>query len=166
MNIILIGMRGSGKSTIGKILSKKTGKTFYDLDTLLVQKNDMSIPEMIKKFDWEYFRNKESEIAKEISKINNAVIATGGGIILRQKNITELKRNGKFIYLHTSVEEIIKRIGNDTNRPALTKNNKLEDELVEVLEQRQKIYEQTADITIETNNKFPKLIAEEIIQKI
>lgn len=166
MNIILIGMRGSGKSTIGKVLSKKIGKSFYDLDTELEQKNEMSIAQMVKKYDWDYFRDRETEIVEEISKKNNAVIATGGGIILRQINITELKRNGKFIYLNTSIGEIVKRIGGGINRPALTKHNTLEEELIEVFEKRKKLYEQAADITIDTNHKFPKQVAEEILQMI
>jgi len=163
MNIILIGMRGSGKSTIGKILSKKTNKTFYDLDKLLVQKIGISIPEIIKKYDWEYFRDKESEIVEEISKETNAIIATGGGIVLRQKNIDILKKNGKFIYMKTSIDTMIKRIGDNKNRPSLTNKKFLREELEEVLPQRKNLYESTADVTITTDNKTPKSIADEVI---
>jgi len=164
MNIVLIGMRGSGKTTVGKFLSKKTNKIFYDLDKLLIKKNGTSIPEMIKKFDWEYFRNKESEIAEEISNETDVVIATGGGIVLRQKNIDAFKKNSKFIYMRTSIPEMIKRIGEDMNRPALTNKKSLREELKEVLLQRKSLYEQTADIIIDTDNKPPKIIVEEIIR--
>src|SRR5258708_33419605 len=98
MNIILIGMRGSGKSTIAKKLAKKLDKQFYDMDTLLEKKVGMTLPEFVATNSWEVFRNKESEIAKEISAVTNAVIATGGGVIVRQKNIDTLKKNGVFIF--------------------------------------------------------------------
>src|SRR5947209_804954 len=98
MNIILIGMRGSGKSTIAKKLAKKLDKSFYDMDTILSKKVGMTLPDYVKQFGWESFRDKESKIALDVSQLTNAVIATGGGIILREENINALKKNGKFVF--------------------------------------------------------------------
>jgi len=166
MNIILIGMRGSGKSTIGKILSKKMNKPFYDLDDLLAQKTKMSIPELIEKYDWDYFRDRESEIVEEISQKTNAVISPGGGAIIREENIKALKRDAKFVLLKTPIAELIKRIGKGKNRPTLTKGKSFIDEMEDVWNERRTVYEQTADMIIETNNKTAKEVAQEIIKHL
>lgn len=162
-NIILIGMRGSGKSTIGKMLAKKIDITFIDMDTLLAEKVNMSLPEFVKKYGWEKFRDKESEVIEKTQNLSNAVIATGGGAIIRKENIDALKKNGKFIYLETSIETMIKRIGKGKNRPPLTKEKTLEEELNHVLHERKNLYEQTADTIVKTDNKTVKQIVDEIV---
>jgi shikimate kinase len=166
MNIVLIGMRGSGKSTVGKMLAKKIKKEFVNMDGLLEQKEKKRLPTMISLYGWEYFREKESEIAEEISHKTNTVISTGGGIILRKENIDALKRNGKFIFLKTSVDTMLKRIKNATNRPALTHKQTLKDEIQQVWKERKELYEQAADITIETDRKTVEEIANEIIEQL
>jgi len=166
MNIILIGMRGSGKSTIGKLLAKKLDKQFYDMDSLLEKKVRMTLPEYVKQLGWESFRDKESEVAEEVSHLTNVIIATGGGVILREKNINALKTNGKFIFLKTSIIQMLNRIGDAKNRPSLTKRNTLEEELEEIWKQRKSLYEQTADITIETDDKTTDEITKEIIKQL
>jgi len=166
MNIVLIGMRGSGKTTVGKLLSKKLNKTFYDLDRLLAEKESQPIAEIVKTHGWEYFRDKESEIAEEISQKTNAVIATGGGLILRQKNIDALAAHGKFIFLKASIPSIFRRISKDKNRPSLTEKKSFTEELEDVWNNRKEIYKQTADIIIETDNKAIKQIVDEIIKQL
>ena len=166
MNIVLIGMRGSGKSTVAKLLAKKLAKHFYDMDSLLVKKVGMALPEFVNKYDWELFRDKESEIADEISSMADAVIATGGGVILRQKNVDALKKNGTFVFLKTSVEQMLKRIGNAKNRPSLTSKKSLKEEIEQVWKERKSLYEQAADVTIDTDNKTLDEIIEEIIKKL
>jgi shikimate kinase len=162
MNIVLIGMRGSGKSTVGKLLAKKLNKQFIDTDRLLAEREGKQLPEIITLFGWDYFRNKESDIAEEVAKQTNAVISTGGGIILRQKNIDALGNKGMFVFLKASISEILKRIGRNKNRPSLTGKKSFTEELEDVWNERKKIYKQTADIIIETDNKTIEQIAEEI----
>ncbi len=166
MNIVLIGMRGSGKTTIAKQLAEKLHKSFYDLDMLLAEKEKMTIAEIVHIHGWEYFREKESKITENISHQTNAVISTGGGVILHKKNIDALKKNAIFILLKTSVEAMIKRIGNDTNRPALTNKKSLKEELEEVWKERKPIYETIANHSIETDGKTVKQITEEIIKQL
>jgi len=166
MNIILIGMRGSGKTTVAKNLAKKLDKTFYDLDSLLAEKEQMPISEVVNKHGWDYFRDRESEIVKRISVQKNAVISTGGGVILRKKNIDELNKNGKFIFLKTSIETMVKRINGNKNRPALTTQKTLKEEIEEVWNNRKGLYEQTADFTIETDNKTIEEIVNEITNNL
>ncbi len=164
MKIVLIGMRGSGKSTIAKLLSKKLNRSLYDLDKMLVEQVGMTIPELIQKHDWEYFRDKESEIAEKISHITEAVVATGGGEILREKNVNALKKNSKIIFLKTSIETLLERIGEDKNRPALTNKKTLHEELETVWNERKNLYENAADGIVTTDNKTVEEIVDEILE--
>jgi shikimate kinase len=166
MNIVLIGMRGSGKSAVAKKLAEKLNKTYVDMDNLLTKKITMTLPELVEKHGWEMFRKKESEVANDISDVTNAVIATGGGVVLRKNNIDTLGKNGKFIFLETSIETMIKRIEKDKNRPALTDKKTLKEEIEEVWKKRKKLYQQTADITIETDDKTIDEITQEIIKRL
>lgn len=166
MNFILIGMRGSGKTTVAKLLAKKLHKKLYDLDILLTKKVGLSIPEIINKHGWDFFRNKETEIAKKFLYITNAVIATGGGVILKDENMVALGENSKIIYLKTTVTELLKRIGDDKNRPALTNEKTLKAEMEKIFNGRKNLYENYADIIVETDNKTPENIVKEILKQL
>ncbi|SRR5258708_3989775 len=166
MNIVLIGMRGSGKSTIAKLLSKKLGKPYYDMDVLLSENAGMPISEVVKRYGWEHFRNQESALAEEIAKKKNVVISTSGGIVTREENIAALKNSGKFIFLKTSVAVMLKRIGNSKSRPALTDKKTLKEEIKEIWKIRKSLYESSADITINTDNKTLSEITQEIVKQL
>lgn len=166
MNIVLIGMRGSGKTTVGELLAKKLNRDLIETDALIVAKAGMSIAEIVEKHGWEHFRDLESEIAKEMAIVDNALIATGGGVVVRWKNIERLKKNGMLIYLKTDVDTLVSRIGNDPNRPALTKKKSLRDELTQVLQVRRSLYERAADKIIETNSMSPEETANAIIPEV
>lgn len=163
MNIILIGMRGSGKSTVGKLLAKKTQREFFDLDKLLSEYSGMSISELVHMYGWEYFRDKETEITEEYAQKEDAIIATGGGVILRKKNTDALGKKGRFVFLKTSIETILNRIGYDKNRPALTNKKTFKEELEDVWNERKVLYEAAANVTIETDDKSVEEITNEII---
>lgn len=105
-NIVLIGMPGSGKSTIGKALAEKTGKEFIDTDEMIVDSYG-EISEIFSQKGEEYFRNLESEAVYEASRLNGKIIATGGGAILRQNNIDALRQNGIIVFLNRPLEDII-----------------------------------------------------------
>ena len=162
-NIVLIGMRGSGKTTIAKLLAKKLNREYLELDELVVKKVKLTIPEMVKKYGWDYFRDRELEVTKEVSLQSGKVISTGGGIIERAENISALSQNGLFIFLNASLETLVKRIGNDTNRPLLTNAKNREEEVEKLLQDRQVLYKKAADKIIETDNISPVKVAEEII---
>lgn len=165
-NIILIGMRGSGKTTVAKYLAEKTKKIIIDLDELFAKHVGMSITQFVEKNGWDAFREEESSIAQKEALRNNTIIATGGGVILNPENITALKKHGTIVYLKTPIETLLQRIGIDPERPALTDQNNLEEEMKKILNQRKSFYEQAADIIIETDNKDPENIAKEIINEI
>lgn len=162
-NIVLIGMRGSGKTTIAKLLSKKLNKAYLELDNVLVKKMGLSIPKIVEKYGWDYFREKESEIVNEIPLEESVIISTGGGAILNPENIKALKTNGVLIYLDTGIKTLSKRVGTDSNRPSLTNKDNLEDELKEVLRKREDIYKKAADLIIKTDSLTAEQTAEKII---
>lgn len=165
-NIVLIGMRGSGKTTVAKLLSKKLNREYLELDELMVKKVGMSIPEIIEKHGWDYFRDQESTIAEEVSIYSDKIISTGGGIVTRSKNIDALKQNGFVVLLSASAGVLSDRIGEDPNRPALTSKKTRREEMEELLKQRERLYMDAADVVIDTNQLKPEDVVNQILQKI
>lgn len=165
-NIVLIGMRGSGKTTIAKLLAQKLQRDYLELDELIVAKNGMSIPEIVEKHGWNYFRDQESSVVEEVSSRGDTIISTGGGVVMRPQNIEALKKNGVLVFLSASVAVLSDRIGDDPNRPALTKNKSQKAELGEVLQQRKKLYEDAADIIVSTDTLCQEDVADRIISKM
>lgn len=148
-NIILIGMRGSGKSSIGRYVAELAQMDFIDTDQLIEQKNNLSIPDIVKQHGWDHFRQLEAEVIQNLNPVNS-VISTGGGVILNPQNTTKLKQLGTVIYLEATPEVLAERTKN-SDRPALKEGLSLEQELAKLLEERQEFYTQAADITINVN---------------
>ena len=110
MNLVLIGMMGCGKSTCGQLLAKRLGRTFMDTDLLIQKRTGRSIPDIFAQDGEEYFRDLEQAITEELSKRSNLVIATGGGIILREANVKALRSTGTIIWLNRSAEDIFSKV--------------------------------------------------------
>lgn len=142
-NIVLIGMPGSGKTTIGYELSKKLSMNFIDADNYIEENEKNSISNMFK-ISEEYFRQIEIKYIAELSKLYSTVIATGGGVIKNENNMLLLKNNSIIIYLNRKVDDIIKDI-DISNRPLL-KNGK--DRLYELFKERHHLYQKYCDIEI------------------
>ena len=150
--IALIGMMGSGKSTISKELAKKLNYALCDTDEIFEKKYNSSIADFFKVFKEEEFRKKETEILKELLQKENIVISTGGGIILKKENRDLLFQDDVLtIYLETSPEAIYNRIKNDKTRPLLLVENPKE-EIKKISKNREKYYN-LAKIKINTDNK-------------
>ena len=162
MNIILIGYRGTGKTSVGKILAQKLNKTLMETDAKIVEKVEMSIPEIIDKHGWEYFRDIESQIVEELKGTKGLIVDSGGGIILREQNISTLKNNGKVFWLTAPVATIVDRIKDDTNRPSLT-DKSFTEEVHDVLKKRLPKYKKAAQFIIKTQDKGVEEIALEIL---
>ncbi len=166
-NIVLIGMRGSGKTQIAKVLAQKLKKKFVDLDLELTKKAKQSIPEIVEQHGWEHFRKLEAEIVKDFSPHSNLIIATGGGVVLDAKNIINLRKNGTIVLLQARPEILAQRILHSTERPSLT-GKTITEELEVVWQERQEQYLSSADIIINveltTNN--PHLDVEKKVQQI
>lgn len=141
-NIVLIGMPGTGKSIIGKLLAELTGKTLQDTDAKIEEEAEMTIPEIFEKEGEAGFRDRESAICKKLGKERNLIIATGGGAILRPENIDALRQNGTLVHITRSIDKLPTR-----GRP-LSKNIEA---LKKMEAQRMPLYKSAADITFRNN---------------
>ena len=164
MNIVLIGYRGTGKTVVGELLAERLGMTYMGMDAQIVKKAGMSIPEIVEKSGWPKFRDMESEVARELAGLDHLIIDTGGGVIERPENIEALKTNARIFWLKASVEVIVSRIHQDTQRPALIAGKTFTEEIAEVLEQRTPKYQSAAHHEIDTDPLTPEQVAEMIIQ--
>ena len=153
MNIVLIGYRGTGKSTVGRLLAARLGRELVSTDAEIVKRAKRTIPEIVAQEGWEYFRNLESNICRELADHDKLVIDTGGGAILRTENVEALKKNGSVFWLTASVETIAKRIGDGNQRPSLTGTKSFVDEIQDVLRERTPKYQAAADHSIATDNR-------------
>lgn len=141
-NIVLIGMPGTGKSIIGKLLAELTGKTLQDTDAKIEEEAKMTIPEIFEKEGEAGFRDREAAICKKLGKERNLIIATGGGAILRPENVDALRQNGTLVHITRSIDKLPTR-----GRP-LSKNIET---LKKMEAQRMPLYKSAADITFRNN---------------
>ena len=166
MNVVLIGYRGTGKSTVGKIVAARLGRVLVSTDAEIVKSAGQTIPQIVEQHSWEYFRDLETKICQSLAGRDGLVIDTGGGAILRPQNIAVLKHTGKLFWLTASVETIVKRIGTDTQRPSLTGTKSFIDEIQDVLRERMPKYQAAADHVIETEGKSLTQVADEILARL
>ena len=165
MNIALIGMMGSGKSTVAKILANRLKDfSFVDTDEKIVTSQKMSINEIFEKYGEKAFRAIETLQLREVLKKDNQIIATGGGIVISEENLSELLNNSILIYLKADAGELYNRVKNDNERPLLNDCN-IKEKIINLLSQRENKYNK-AHFTIDTTNKTPDIIVKEILEKI
>ena len=164
MNYYLIGMMGSGKSTVGKLLAKKLETPFLDLDHYIEVKNNKSINDIFKEKGENYFRQLETNALSEI-KGSEIVVACGGGIILNHENRKKISSNGKVVFLKASISSLIKRLLSNKDRPLLNDKN-IENELIKIWNERKNYYNETAEIIINTDGYTPEIISNLIIEKL
>lgn len=164
-NIFLIGFMGCGKSTVAEAFHKGYQKKIIEMDQLIVERESMSIPEIFAVKGEEYFRDAESKLVKEIQSTENQVISCGGGVVLRSKNVEEMKKNGYVVLLTAKPETILERVKDDENRPLLREKKTVKD-ISELMEHRRERYEAAADIVIYTDEKNASDICKEILIKL
>lgn len=155
-NIILTGMRGTGKSKIGRALAKKLNRRFIDLDAEIEISARRKIGEIVRTKGWAYFRKLEGAIVRKFRNVKGAVIATGGGTMMKKSNSKILKRNGKVIFLDASPNILQKRLKSAKNRPSLTKSKNFLDELAHVYKKREKRYFEVADFILDVSKNTRK----------
>lgn len=164
MNIVLLGYRGTGKSTLAKLLAKKLDRKLFSTDQWMVKSTGLSIPQIVDKWGWCRFREMESQAVEEITrKEKNAVIDCGGGVVLDDQNVERLKRDGKTVLLTSDFDTLIKRIRNDSNRPPLKEGLSFEEEQRQILAERREKYLAAADMVCDTTKQSPKQTVGEII---
>lgn len=164
MNLILIGYRGTGKSVVGRIVAQRLKMDYVGMDARIVDRAGISIPEIVKRHGWSWFRDLESELAAELAQRDNLVIDTGGGVIERPENIAALKASGRIVWLIASVETIVARIQDDTQRPALVEGKTFTEEVAEVLAARHAKYKNASQYQIATDELTPEQVADEIME--
>lgn len=159
-NIYLIGMAGCGKSTVGYTLAERLKMALIDTDRSIEKTVKMSIPEIFERDGEKVFRGIESTILEQCSKHENAVISTGGGIILDPKNI-EIMEKGHIVFLDASMSEILSRLDGDNTRPLLQGHT--EARLKKLFAERTDIYEDIAHVIVCVDEKNPPEIVDEIL---
>ncbi|QUI23818.1 shikimate kinase [Vallitalea pronyensis] len=161
-NILLIGFMGSGKSTVGKELSKALDCKFIDMDYEIEHKENRSICDIFNTDGEDHFRKLETHYLQSLLKTDNAIISTGGGVVLKEGNRKLLKAIGKVIFLHADVEHIVKNVKDDTTRPLLQSDDYMKT-ITDMLESREDKYLSSADIIIQTSGKSVACIVDEIM---
>lgn len=164
MNIVLIGLRGSGKTTVGKILAQKTDREFIEMDELVTRKAGLTIPEIVEKYGWEKFRDIEEEVTGQLAKLDNIINASGGGVVTREQNIARLKKKGVLVWLQAGVDTLANRIGEDKGRPPLVEGRTGREDMEITFKERKALYQQAADLAVNTESKTPEEVAEGIIK--
>jgi len=156
MNIFLIGYRCTGKTSVGRTLSIKSGLEFVDADDRLVETEGKTIAAIVSGRGWDYFRQREKEIIKSICDRDGQVIATGGGVVLDPDNVAAMKQSGRLIWLQAKPETIRKRMRQDqrtdAQRPALTTRGSA-DEIESTLKERTPYYRAAMDFSIATDGR-------------
>lgn len=152
-NLILIGYMGCGKSTIGMKSARAFEYRFTDTDALIEEEENCTVSELFAAKGEEYFRTRETETLKKLMREpKGMIIATGGGLPMREENAKLLKELGTVIYLKCSVETLVGRLSGDTKRPLLAEGN-LEEKIKTMLDIRGPVYEAVADVVLETGGK-------------
>jgi shikimate kinase len=166
MNVVLIGYRGTGKSTVGKIVAARLGRILVSTDAEIVKLVGQGIPEIVEKHGWEYFRDLEAKVCQELAGRTGLVVDTGGGAILRSRNVEVLKETGRLFWLTASVNTITERIGQDSQRPSLTGAKSFLDEIQDVLRERTPKYQAAADHVIETDGRSAAQVADDVLARL
>ena len=152
---------GCGKSTIAAGLNQMYGSQVVEMDQWIVERENMTIPEIFKEKGEPYFRDVETSLLKEIAQKTNQVVSCGGGIVLREENVLEMKKSGKIILLTAKPETILERVSGDDNRPVLQGKKTVAD-ISALIENRRSKYEAAADFIVETDEKTVLEICQEI----
>lgn len=164
-NIVLIGMSGSGKTVVGKFLSKKLNMKLMDTDDIIVLNSKNTIPYIFNEYGEKYFRGLEEKVIKDISLKTGLIISTGGGVVLNKKNVHLLKKKGILFFLEATIDTIVKNIESSfqTHRPLLENNKGLEDRIRNIYKKREELYISSGDYIVKVDNKSVEEIGEEII---
>jgi len=169
MNIVLIGYRCSGKTEVGKILARELEKDFFDTDELIEDNAGCSIETIISRDGWDHFREIEKSLIEEVSRRNNLIIATGGGVVMDEDNVKNLKENAWIVWLNGESEVLGERMDKEQRsgkiRPSLTGEDPLE-EIKQVLDVRIPFYKKAANFVVDTSNRTLEKVAASITNNL
>ncbi|HTF86545.1 shikimate kinase AroK [Cellvibrio sp. ARAG 10.3] len=160
-NIFLVGPMGAGKSTIGRLLASELDLSFRDSDRVIEERTGADIPWIFDMEGEEGFRERETAVLTELATETGVVIATGGGIILREQNRSIMSASGFVCYLTASIDQLVERTSRDKKRPLLQVENPRQ-KIIDLLSLRDPLYRAAADFIINTDRRSPKAVAQEI----
>ena len=164
-NIFLIGFMGAGKSTISDYLKNALAMDVVEMDQCIVERQGMSISDIFETYGEEYFRELETNLLIEMQSQSNVVVSCGGGVPMRERNVVEMKKNGRVVLLTAKPETILNRVKDNHDRPLL-EGNKNVDFIADLMEKRREKYEAASDIVIETDGKDKLEICEELVHSL
>lgn len=164
-NIFFVGLMGAGKTTIGRMLAKHLAKSFYDTDHEIERRTGVNIPLIFELEGEAGFRRRETAMLDELCRMQNIVLATGGGAILAKENRENLKQHGIVIYLRANVNELWQRTRNDKNRPLLQTHDPRA-KIEQLFTERDQLYSETASIILDTGGQPVSTIVQHIEQKL
>jgi len=166
MNVVLVGYRGTGKTTVGAVLGRELGLRVVSLDAEIVRAAGKGVPDIVAGVGWPGFRDLEEEIVRRFAAGDGQVIDCGGGVIEREANFAALRAAGPVLWLKAPVATIVERIGGDDQRPSLTGRGSFTEEVEEVLKQREPLYRRIAHHEIETAGRNIEQVAAEACRLI
>ncbi|MEP6907017.1 MAG: shikimate kinase [Pseudoxanthomonas sp.] len=165
MQVVLVGLPGSGKSTVGRQLARRLNLPFSDSDHVIEQRIGCSIRDFFSREGEQAFRDVEESVVAELARECEGVVATGGGAVLREANRAKLRSAGQVIYLRSSPEEIHRRVRHDRNRPLLQVDDPL-GRLRDLYRERDPLYRETAHFTIETGRPSVQTLVNMILMQL
>lgn len=164
-SLILVGMMGAGKTTVGRMLARRLKRTFYDSDEEIERRCGVRIPVI---FDIEGeagFRARERQVITELCALEKAVIATGGGVVLAEENRRSIASHGTVVYLHARPPNLWQRVRHDRNRPLLATADPRK-KLEELYAERDPLYREVADIVIDTGKQSVQTLAKDLLARL
>ena len=159
MNIAIMGFRGTGKTTICKLIAKKLDKQLILTDEEILKKIKTTIPKFIKQYGWDKFRDIETDIIERLSGLDECVIDLSGDIVMRNENINNLKKNSIVVLLTADLKTIANRLSNKKDKTLLDRYDYV-DELKEFFQEREARYKKSADYAIDTSSLSPEEVCE------
>lgn len=165
MNIILVGFKGCGKTTIGKELAKKMSKDFTDVDEIIEKKQGLSCREIYNKHGSEFFRKLEVEALEEVLKTDDKIIAVGGGTVMEEKNKSLIKKNSIVVYIKLKKDQLYNQIIKN-GIPAFFNKKNPKKSFKTLLKKREPIYNKIADVSVDTSGLTAEKAAEKIFKNL
>lgn len=169
MNTYLIGMRAVGKSTVGQLLAGKLGRPFIDMDHELVSEFKQSISDFVRANGWQDFRMQEEALLGRIAKLKGQVVATGGGVITADSNITLMRASGWVVWLKADPSTLVHRLNKDHHssdmRPPIGEKTEAASELETLMQERQQAYRKAMHIAVDTQGRNLEMICRDIIDQ-
>ena len=164
-SLILVGMMGAGKTTVGRLLARRLKRSFHDADEEIERRCGVRIPVIFEIEGEAGFRARESQVIAELCELDNAVLATGGGAVLAEENRRQIAAHGTVIYLHARPSHLWQRVRHDRNRPLLATADPLR-KLEKLYAERDPLYREVADLVIDTGKQSVQTLAKELLARL